>query len=186
MSSSYGNKEQLKILLQFWQHQAWLFRAWGRVQDTDRSDQSYEGNPEALVKKIKLLDCPGLVLARGNMSDASVVLRNSIKLETIAGPMTPVVAILDRAHIMLQYGIRLFEDTGVPGKVGHSAKTPAWKTWRWWKRWTCPSWPWWDWDLVRTSWWRVSLRKFLRWRKKWLLGGCSHSGHWGGQDYWGW
>ena len=84
-------------------------------------------------------DCPCLVLARGNMSDASVVLRNSIKLETIAGPVTPVVAIFDRAHIMLQYGIRLFEDTGVPGKVGHSAKTPAWKTWRWWKRWTCPS-----------------------------------------------
>ena len=54
------------------------------------------------------------------MSDASVVLRNSIKLETIAGPMTPVVAILDRAHIMLQYGIRLFEDTGVPVKVSHS------------------------------------------------------------------
>jgi hypothetical protein len=55
-----------------------------------------------------------------NMSDASVVLRNSIKLETIAGPVTPMVTILDRAHIMLQYGIRLFEDTGVPGKVSHS------------------------------------------------------------------
>lgn len=61
-----------------------------------------------------------MVLASGNMSDASVVLRNSIKLETIAGPVTPLVAILDRANIMLQYGIRLFEDTGVPGKVSHS------------------------------------------------------------------
>jgi len=67
-----------------------------------------------LDSKIKLLDCPGLVLASGNMSDASVALRNAIKVETLADPVTPVVAILGRvprAHIMLQYGIGAFEDT---------------------------------------------------------------------------
>lgn len=67
-----------------------------------------------LDSKIKLLDCPGLVLASGNMSDASVALRNAIKVETLADPVTPVVAILGRvprAHIMLQYGIGTFEDT---------------------------------------------------------------------------
>jgi len=67
-----------------------------------------------LDSKIKLLDCPGLVLASGNMSDASVALRNAIKVETLADPVTPVVAILGRvprAHIMLQYGIGTFADT---------------------------------------------------------------------------
>merc|ERR1740128_141974 len=67
-----------------------------------------------LDSKIKLLDCPGLVLASGNMSDASVALRNAIKVETLADPVTPVVAILGRvprAHIMLQYGIGQFADT---------------------------------------------------------------------------
>eukprot|EP00092_Neocalanus_flemingeri_P008983 GFUD01009664.1.p1 GENE.GFUD01009664.1~~GFUD01009664.1.p1 ORF type:complete len:579 (+),score=196.34 GFUD01009664.1:109-1845(+) len=67
-----------------------------------------------LDSKIKLLDCPGLVLASGNMSDASVALRNAIKVETLLDPVTPVVAILGRvprAHIMLQYGVGTFEDT---------------------------------------------------------------------------
>lgn len=67
-----------------------------------------------LDSKIKLLDCPGLVLASGNMSDASVALRNAVKVETLSDPITPVVAILGRVprnHIMLQYGIGSFEDT---------------------------------------------------------------------------
>merc|ERR1719220_3176662 len=67
-----------------------------------------------LDSKIKLLDSPGLVLASGNMSDASVALRNAIKVETLDDPVTPVVAILGRVprpHIMLQYGIGTFTDT---------------------------------------------------------------------------
>jgi len=67
-----------------------------------------------LDSKIKLLDCPGLVLASGNMSDASVALRNAMKVETLDDPITPVVAILGRvprSHIMLQYGVGNFEDT---------------------------------------------------------------------------
>jgi len=67
-----------------------------------------------LDSKIKLLDCPGLVLASGNMSDASVALRNAMKVETLIDPITPVVAILGRVprnHIMLQYGVGSFDDT---------------------------------------------------------------------------
>merc|ERR1711936_361139 len=67
-----------------------------------------------LDSKIKLLDSPGLVLASGNMSDASVALRNAMKVETLDDPITPVVAILGRvprSHIMLQYGVGNFDDT---------------------------------------------------------------------------
>ena len=67
-----------------------------------------------LDSKIKLLDCPGLVLASGNMSDASVALRNAVKVETLEDPVTPVVAILGRVprpHIMMHYGVSSFSDT---------------------------------------------------------------------------
>ena len=66
-----------------------------------------------LDSKIKLLDCPGMVLASGNMTDASVALRNAIKVESLADPITPVVAIMGRVpreHLMLQYGIGNFID----------------------------------------------------------------------------
>jgi len=67
-----------------------------------------------LDSKIKLLDSPGLVLASGNMSDASVALRNAVKVETLDDPVTPVVAIIARVprpHLMLQYGVSTFTDT---------------------------------------------------------------------------
>ena len=67
-----------------------------------------------LDSKIKLLDCPGLVLASGNMSDASVALRNAVKVETLDDPVTPVVAILGRVprpHIMMHYRVSTFSDT---------------------------------------------------------------------------
>ena len=67
-----------------------------------------------LDSKIKLLDSPGLVLAAGNMSDASVALRNAIKVETLEDPVTPVVAIIARVprpHLMLHYGVSTFSDT---------------------------------------------------------------------------
>merc|ERR1712156_400268 len=66
-----------------------------------------------LDSKVKLLDCPGMVLASGNMTDASVALRNAIKVESLADPITPVVAIMGRVpreHLMLQYGIGSFSD----------------------------------------------------------------------------
>merc|ERR1711879_277492 len=52
--------------------------------------------------------------ASGNMSDASVALRNAIKVETLEDPVTPVVAIIARVprpHLMLHYGISTFSDT---------------------------------------------------------------------------
>merc|ERR1712130_137124 len=67
-----------------------------------------------LDSKIKLLDCPGMVLASGNMTDASVALRNAVKVETLDDPVTPVVAIIARVprpHLMLQYGVSTFSDT---------------------------------------------------------------------------
>jgi nuclear GTP-binding protein len=66
-----------------------------------------------LDSKIKLLDCPGMVLASGNMTDASVALKNAIKVESLADPVTPVVAIMGRVprqHLMLHYGIGAFAD----------------------------------------------------------------------------
>merc|ERR1711962_749617 len=66
-----------------------------------------------LDSKIKLLDCPGMILASGNVTDASVALRNAIKVESLADPITPVVAIMARVpreHLMLQYGIGSFSD----------------------------------------------------------------------------
>ena len=33
-----------------------------------------------LDSKVKLLDCPGLVMAGGNRTDASVALRNAVKV----------------------------------------------------------------------------------------------------------
>merc|ERR1712032_915595 len=62
---------------------------------------------------IKLLDCPGMVLASGNMTDASVALRNAIKVESLTDPITPVMAIMGRVpreHLMLQYGVGTFSD----------------------------------------------------------------------------
>merc|ERR1719154_57842 len=66
-----------------------------------------------LDKKITLLDCPGLVMAGGNRTDASVALRNAMKVESLQDPITPVVAILGRVprdHIMRQYSIGHFKD----------------------------------------------------------------------------
>lgn len=66
-----------------------------------------------LDKKVTLLDCPGLVMAGGNKTDASVALRNAIKVESLVDPVTPVIAILARVprqHLMLKYQLSNFND----------------------------------------------------------------------------
>lgn len=66
-----------------------------------------------LDSRVKLLDSPGLVMAGGNRNDASVALRNAIKVESLEDPITPVLAILARVpknHLMLQYNIGAFQD----------------------------------------------------------------------------
>ncbi|XP_061074728.1 guanine nucleotide-binding protein-like 3-like protein [Conger conger] len=50
-----------------------------------------------LDKHIKLLDCPGIVMATST-SDAGMILRNCMKIEQLVDPMEPVAAILRRCN----------------------------------------------------------------------------------------
>uniref|UniRef100_A0A672T0E9 Guanine nucleotide-binding protein-like 3-like protein n=1 Tax=Sinocyclocheilus grahami TaxID=75366 RepID=A0A672T0E9_SINGR len=64
-----------------------------------------------LDKHIKLLDCPGIVMATST-SDAAMILRNCVKIEQLVDPVPPVEAILRRcnkAQIMGHYGIPDFQ-----------------------------------------------------------------------------
>ncbi|XP_061076242.1 guanine nucleotide-binding protein-like 3-like protein [Conger conger] len=63
-----------------------------------------------LDKHIKLLDCPGIVMATST-SDAGMILRNCMKIEQLVDPMEPVAAILRRCNrneIMQHYGVPEF------------------------------------------------------------------------------
>uniref|UniRef100_G3P7S1 Guanine nucleotide binding protein-like 3 (nucleolar)-like n=1 Tax=Gasterosteus aculeatus TaxID=69293 RepID=G3P7S1_GASAC len=60
-----------------------------------------------LDKHIKLLDCPGIVMATST-TDAAMILRNCVKIEQLVDPLGPVEAILRRcnkAEIMEHYGV---------------------------------------------------------------------------------
>ncbi|CAL8339717.1 unnamed protein product [Lota lota] len=60
-----------------------------------------------LDKHIKLLDCPGIVMATST-TDAAMILRNCVKIELLVDPLPPVEAILRRcnkAQIMEFYGV---------------------------------------------------------------------------------
>ncbi|XP_034023174.1 guanine nucleotide-binding protein-like 3-like protein [Thalassophryne amazonica] len=60
-----------------------------------------------LDKHIKLLDCPGIVMANSS-TDAAMILRNCIKIEQLVDPLPPVEAILRRcskAQIMEHYKV---------------------------------------------------------------------------------
>jgi nuclear GTP-binding protein len=50
-----------------------------------------------LDKHIKLLDCPGIVMATST-SDAAMILRNCVKIELLVDPLPPVEAILRRCN----------------------------------------------------------------------------------------
>ncbi|XP_064160403.1 guanine nucleotide-binding protein-like 3-like protein [Anguilla rostrata] len=63
-----------------------------------------------LDKHIKLLDCPGIVMATST-SDAGMILRNCMKIEQLVDPVEPVAAILRRCNkneIMQHYGVPEF------------------------------------------------------------------------------
>ncbi|XP_077458231.1 guanine nucleotide-binding protein-like 3-like protein [Stigmatopora argus] len=63
-----------------------------------------------LDKHIKLLDCPGIVMATST-TDAAMILRNCVKIEQLVDPLPPVEAILRRcnkAQILQHYGITDF------------------------------------------------------------------------------
>ncbi|XP_071349320.1 guanine nucleotide-binding protein-like 3-like protein [Trachinotus anak] len=60
-----------------------------------------------LDKHIKLLDCPGIVMATST-TDAAMILRNCVKIEQLVDPLPPVEAILRRcnkAQILEHYGV---------------------------------------------------------------------------------
>ncbi|XP_023936909.2 guanine nucleotide-binding protein-like 3 homolog [Bicyclus anynana] len=48
--------------------------------------------------KIKILDSPGIVFHAGAESDATVALKNALKVGSLKDPVTPATAILQRAH----------------------------------------------------------------------------------------
>ncbi|XP_059185477.1 guanine nucleotide-binding protein-like 3-like protein [Centropristis striata] len=63
-----------------------------------------------LDKHIKLLDCPGIVMATST-TDAAMILRNCVKIEQLVDPLPPVEAILRRcnkAQILEHYGVSDF------------------------------------------------------------------------------
>lgn len=51
-----------------------------------------------LDSKIKILDSPGIVFHTGADSDASVALKNAIRVGALKDPVTPATAILQRAN----------------------------------------------------------------------------------------
>ncbi|CAH2075544.1 unnamed protein product, partial [Iphiclides podalirius] len=51
-----------------------------------------------LDSKIKILDSPGIVFHTGSDNDASVALKNAIRVGSLKDPVTPATAILQRAH----------------------------------------------------------------------------------------
>ncbi|XP_028303075.1 guanine nucleotide-binding protein-like 3-like protein isoform X3 [Gouania willdenowi] len=60
-----------------------------------------------LDKHIKLLDCPGIVMATST-TDAAMILRNCVKIEQLVDPLPPVEAILRRcnkAQILEHYDV---------------------------------------------------------------------------------
>ncbi|XP_073397076.1 guanine nucleotide-binding protein-like 3-like protein [Dendrobates tinctorius] len=66
-----------------------------------------------LDKHIKLLDCPGIVMATST-SDAAMILRNCVKIEQLIDPVGPVEAILRRCNkdqIIQHYKVTDFRDT---------------------------------------------------------------------------
>ncbi|KAM4664208.1 guanine nucleotide-binding protein-like 3-like protein isoform 2-T4 [Discoglossus pictus] len=66
-----------------------------------------------LDKHIKLLDCPGIVMATST-SDAAMILRNCVKIEQLMDPVGPVEAILRRCNkeqIIQHYKVIDFRDT---------------------------------------------------------------------------
>lgn len=61
-----------------------------------------------LDKNVRLLDCPGIVMATGDEASAHTILRNAVKVEQIEDPTAPVEIILSRCRkdqMMLQYKV---------------------------------------------------------------------------------
>ncbi|XP_064087103.1 guanine nucleotide-binding protein-like 3 homolog [Macrobrachium nipponense] len=67
-----------------------------------------------LDSKVKLLDCPGIVLPGKDADDATAALRNAVKIEELQDLFTPVDAILkraDKSHLMIHYRLADYKST---------------------------------------------------------------------------
>lgn len=51
-----------------------------------------------LDSRVKLLDSPGIVFATGDMSDASIALKNALRLDNLQDLFKPAEAIIQRAN----------------------------------------------------------------------------------------
>lgn len=70
-----------------------------------------------LDKNVRLLDCPGIVMATGSEVSAHTILRNAVKVEQIEDPTAPVEVILTRCRkdqMMLHYKVRHCTDNSIP------------------------------------------------------------------------
>jgi len=66
-----------------------------------------------LDQHVKLLDCPGIVVATGS-SDTQIILRNAVKVESLEDPVKPVEAILSRCNksqVMEKYCVADYNGT---------------------------------------------------------------------------
>lgn len=66
-----------------------------------------------LDSKIKLLDCPGMVLNKASSDDVQVALRNALSTDDLESCLGPVEAILQRCekqYMQLQYNITNFDN----------------------------------------------------------------------------
>ncbi|XP_067950471.1 guanine nucleotide-binding protein-like 3 homolog [Watersipora subatra] len=66
-----------------------------------------------LDKNVRLLDCPGIVMASGDEVSAHTILRNAVKVEQVVDPVVPVELILQRSRkdqMMMQYNIPMYTD----------------------------------------------------------------------------
>jgi nuclear GTP-binding protein len=66
-----------------------------------------------VTSRIRILDCPGVVPSSGAEITPSMVLRNSIKVELLEDPVTPVAYIIDRVpkeQLVSAYDIGTFAD----------------------------------------------------------------------------
>ena len=89
----------------------------------------------ALDKKVKVMDCPGIIFARSATPEqqADVMLRNCVRVEQLDDPTLPVESILRRCpaeQLMEQYGVSRFDGaleflTLLAAKRGHLRKGGA-------------------------------------------------------------
>ncbi|TRY75131.1 hypothetical protein TCAL_00663 [Tigriopus californicus] len=93
------------------------------INSLKRSRACHVGNTPGVTKvvqeiqidsKVKLLDSPGMILAaKGQDSAVQNALRNAIKVEELADPVTPVTAILQRCekrYMQLTYNVGDYQD----------------------------------------------------------------------------